>query len=167
MGNIIVLTCECDHARHEHDAGNTTCSDFRVSKCNHQNCTCKAYRADKNTRHVKTDIVLASCTIPAIIGAIALFGLIISFVAIDSTIGGFDVKQKIEVKQFENGKEIPYKTPFGFATPEPKDLLAFNMKSIVGFVILVGGLFSGMLYGMSYYEGRLKTLIKESAESTK
>ena len=157
----MVLTCECDHPRSEHEGGKTSYNDYRVDICKHHDCTCKRYRADKKTRKIKNDVLLASFTIPIIIGLLGVVGFGISWVVIDYSFQDFIITSEFEYKTFQNGEEIEGDTFFGGMPIEPSERLIIMMKMLVGMIFLIIGMFSGMFAGMLYHEKRYFELIKE------
>lgn len=103
----MVLTCECDHKRSEHLGGKDTHRDKYVFKCQHENCTCKHYRPDEQTRKYFQGLYLQSSVFPLICTLIGL-GIFLAFsVAFDTWAESFIIEPTTITKTFyANGTEI-------------------------------------------------------------
>ncbi len=157
----MVLICNCDHLRSEHEGGKTSYNDYRVENCHHHDCTCKSYHADKKTQKRKTELWLASLAVPAIVGVLCVIGFGISWAVIDYSFQDFTITSEFEYKTFQNGEEVEPNTFFGSLPIEPGLRLEYTMIMLIGLIFLIFGMFGGLLAGMSYHEKRYFELIKE------
>lgn len=160
----MVLVCECDHPRSEHEGGKVIYNDYRVENCKHQDCTCKHYHADKKTRKRKNELLLAVLTIPFLISGLCLVGFIISWVIIDFTFQDYIITSEIEYKVFENGVEVDRTTVFGGMPIEPHERLAYNMKMLIGMIFMIIGMFSSLFYVVFKHESKYFELIRGESD---
>lgn len=152
------LTCACTHLRIEHDGGKKAVNDRRIGICNVANCGCQEYHADKKSRARKIELLLASFGIASIIIGVCVIGFGIAWFVIDYALQDYTISLEYEYKKFLNGEEVESEAIFGNEKIEPKEQVAFAMKMIVGFMILIVAMFGSILAVDSSYTSRLKKL---------
>lgn len=154
----MILTCECNHPRSEHQFHEDFIRDKYVKKCKSQNCTCTKYRGNEDARHAINYLRLTSSIYLA---AFLFLGIIISLLIMSFANSSteiieksFNITPKTKIIIYENGTQKQENTTL-LSFHETLQGHYFLIEMMIPFVFVMAA-----LYPISdYHEAKLKILV--------